>query len=293
MDRNVNEKTDLALTQDDLVEVEANLRRQYEGVFDEPLIALHIREFIESSLADRMAAVIARQARPGASLLDVGCGYGAFVLACRAHGVDARGFELAPFEVAIARRRLARREPGTDPQGVFHQGHAGRLPFADGCFDVVTLFNVLEHVRDDRPVLEEAYRVLRAGGRLYVVCPNYAAVRQEAHYHVPWPPLLPRGLAVRYLGMLGRNPAFFREHIHYRTNWGVLRTLRSMRMQLASMDILRLDHPELIGSGRARRLFDLLASLHLLPLARQLLALNLHNPFKAAVSVVAVKGGAS
>jgi MPBQ/MSBQ methyltransferase len=286
-------KINLALAQEDLAEVESNLRRQYQGVFDEKLIALHIREFIESSLADRMAAVIARQMPPGASLLDVGCGYGAFVLASRAHGLDAQGFELAPFEVAVARRRLARVEPGTDPIGVFHQGHAGRLPFADGQFDAVTLFNVLEHVQDYRPVLMEAFRVLRPGGRMYVICPNYAAIRQEAHYHVPWPPLLPRGLAVRYLRMLGRNPTFFQEHIHYRTNWGVLAALRSMGLQLSSMDILRLDYPELISSPRAKALFKLLDKLHLLPLVRILLAMNLHNPLKAAVSVVAIKGRAT
>ncbi len=293
MDPNVNKKTDLALTHDDLAEVEANLRQQYQGVFDEQLIALHIREFIESSLADRMAAVIAGQLPPGACVLDVGCGYGAFVLASRAHGLDAQGFELAPFEVDIARRRLARAEPGTDPGGVFHQGHAGRLPFTDGHFDAVTLFNVLEHVRDYRPVLMEAFRVLRPGGRMYVVCPNYAAVRQEAHYHVPWPPLLPRPLAVRYLRMLGRNPAFFQEHIHYRTNWGVLSALGSMGLRLSSMDLLRLDYPELIGSARMKTIHSLLDRLHLLPLVRLLLAMNLHNPLKAAVSVVAIKGKAS
>ncbi len=234
----VNQKADLSLTPDDLAEVESHLRQQYEGVFDEKLIALHIHEFIESGLADRMAAVISRQLPRGASVLDVGCGYGAFVLASRAHGLEAQGFELAPFEVDIARRRLARVEPETDTIRVFHQGHAGRLPFADGEFDAVTLFNVLEHVQNHRPVLREAFRVLRPGGRMYVVCPNYAAFRQEAHYHVPWPPLLPRAPAVRYLRMLGRNPAFFQEHMHYRTNWGVLTELRSLGLRLSSLDLL-------------------------------------------------------
>lgn len=159
---NVNQKA-AALTDNDLAEIESKLRQQYRGVFDEKLIALHIREFVESGFADRMASVISRQLPKGASVLDVGCGYGAFVLASRAYGLNATGLELAPFEVEIARRRLGRVEPGTDTSKVILQGNAEHMPFADGQFDAVTLFNVLEHVRDHRAVLREAVRVMRPG----------------------------------------------------------------------------------------------------------------------------------
>ena len=72
----------------------------------------------------------------------------------------------------------------------------------------------------------EAIRVLKPGGLLYVVCPNYAALRREAHYHVLWLPLMPRRIASRYLRWRGRNPAFFEQHIYYRTNTGVTAFLR-------------------------------------------------------------------
>lgn len=285
-----DQSTDLTLARDDLAEVEAHLRRQYAGVFDESLIALHVADFIESSLAGRLAAIVAHGARPGDTLLDIGCGYGAFVLACRAHGLNAWGFELAPFEVEIARRRLGRQERDTDPTKVFHQGGAERLPFEDAKFDVVTLLNVLEHVPDQRPVLREALRVLRPGGKLLIICPNYAALRQEAHYHVPWLPLFPRPLATAYLRLLGRNPAFFREHIHYRTNWGVLATLRELHLRISNLDILRLEHPELIGNRHLRRIINQLQKYRLLPLVKLLFAVNLYNPLKYSVSVVAIKG---
>lgn len=51
-------------------------------------------------------------------------------------------------------------------------GDAARLPFADGSFDVVTLFDVLEHVREDRLAAAEAWRVLRPGGTLLASTPN-------------------------------------------------------------------------------------------------------------------------
>ena len=45
------------------------------------------------------------------------------------------------------------------------------LPFADGHFDAVLSFNVLEHIHDDVSALAELARVLRPGGALHVIVP--------------------------------------------------------------------------------------------------------------------------
>ena len=57
-------------------------------------------------------------------------------------------------------------------------GDACRLPFADAVFDVVTLFDVLEHIDDDALAAREAQRVTRPGGWLLVSTPN-------ADWHYP------------------------------------------------------------------------------------------------------------
>lgn len=46
------------------------------------------------------------------------------------------------------------------------------LPFADGSFDAVTMFDLLEHVPEDRLAISEAFRVLTDGGYLMLSHPN-------------------------------------------------------------------------------------------------------------------------
>jgi SAM-dependent methyltransferase len=49
---------------------------------------------------------------------------------------------------------------------------AAPWPFADGQFDCVVSIDVLEHLADDGPCLQELRRVLRPGGRAVVTVPN-------------------------------------------------------------------------------------------------------------------------
>lgn len=51
---------------------------------------------------------------------------------------------------------------------------ARRLPFPPGTFDAVTMFDVLEHIPDDRQAAAEAMRVTRPGGVILVSTPTAA-----------------------------------------------------------------------------------------------------------------------
>jgi SAM-dependent methyltransferase len=55
----------------------------------------------------------------------------------------------------------------------FRLAKAEVLPFADESLDAVLSFDVLEHVQDVPRALAECHRVLRPGGRLFVVFPGY------------------------------------------------------------------------------------------------------------------------
>ncbi|TCJ17626.1 SAM-dependent methyltransferase [Flaviaesturariibacter flavus] len=56
------------------------------------------------------------------------------------------------------------------------QASVTELPYADGAFDLVCVFDVLEHVEDDVKALSEMHRVTRAGGMLFVTVPAFQAL---------------------------------------------------------------------------------------------------------------------
>lgn len=67
-------------------------------------------------------------------------------------------------------------------------GDATALPFDDGGFDAVVMFDLLEHVPDDRAAAQEGLRVLRPGGVLMASSPNE---NWRFPYYSPLRPLVP------------------------------------------------------------------------------------------------------
>lgn len=90
-------------------------------------------------------------------LLDLGAAYGFAVDEARRTGWNAFGIEIS---LAAARRAAA------VTTGRIAVADATRTPFAPGCFDVVTLWDVLEHLPDPHAAIAECARLLRPGGRV-------------------------------------------------------------------------------------------------------------------------------
>ena len=91
-------------------------------------------------------------------LLDVGCSSGALLLVARDCGYHAVGAEPATQAANTAR------ELGFD---VF-PGFLQNAHYPDNHFDVVTLFEVIEHLLEPEPILSEIYRILKPGGLLLI-----------------------------------------------------------------------------------------------------------------------------
>lgn len=228
--------------QDRLDGVHNYLRELYDGVFTPEAIERHIEDHVGFTFADWVAPLVQRGSPSGAKLLDIGSGFGSFVLRARELGLDAFGIELAAFEVEYARKRLELLRPIDNAVNVYRLGDIRDLSWPDECLDVVTLWNVMEHIPKPFALLQIVQRLLKPGGSLYIICPNYAAFRLEAHYHVPWYPFLPRHWASWYLRRKGNNPRFFETNIHYTTNWGVLWALKRLGLQLWDLsNSMRMD----------------------------------------------------
>ena len=101
-------------------------------------------------------------------ILDAGCGTGGGMRWLSEFG-QVRGIDLNSNAARYARR---------GGQEVA-QASVQALPFADGCFDLVTSFEVLYHlaVTDDQAALAEAARVLKPGGWFLVRVPAYDWLR--------------------------------------------------------------------------------------------------------------------
>ena len=132
----------------------------YNAIEDEPSFLRRLDR--RYGLHKRCREVIRRAGGPG-RLLDVGCATGVFL-----EGMRQRGWTVAGVELNAEAARYARERSGLE---VF-VGELEEAGYPDASFDVVTLWDVLEHVRDPRETLEEIARILRAGGLLVLSLPN-------------------------------------------------------------------------------------------------------------------------
>jgi SAM-dependent methyltransferase len=112
-------------------------------------------------------------------VLDAGCGGGGTALSLAEEADFAVGLDLEA-RFRDSGTRLAReKEVG---RVAFVQGDGARLPFPDGCFDVVFSHSVIEHVASATEYLRECHRVLRPGGVLYLSTAPYLSL---AGAHLP------------------------------------------------------------------------------------------------------------
>jgi SAM-dependent methyltransferase len=118
------------------------------------------RRRILLALLDRF---LSQAPSPPRQILDIGCGTGTMLRYLAAYG-DVQGADADAEAVHFCKMRGA--ENVTLLPGEI-------MPFADNSFDLISMFDVLEHIEDDRGALRETFRVLKRDGLLILTVPAY------------------------------------------------------------------------------------------------------------------------
>ena len=103
-----------------------------------------------------------------ARLLDIGCGGGENLFCISRHVppvAQLAGIDISREAISRAARLLQERADVQTASGC-------RIPHTDKSFTHVTMFGVMEHIRDDVAVREEIDRILQPGGKLYITTSN-------------------------------------------------------------------------------------------------------------------------
>jgi 2-polyprenyl-3-methyl-5-hydroxy-6-metoxy-1,4-benzoquinol methylase len=123
----------------------------------------------------RQLAPFVATARP--RLLDVGCATGIFLEVARSAGWSGEGLDISAYALDRARAKGF----------AVRRGTLEEVDVADGSFDVLTMWDFIEHVPDPAATLARAHRLLRPGGTLALSTPDAGS-------------LLARLLGPRWLG---------------------------------------------------------------------------------------------
>ena len=123
----------------------------YDHHYDQPrgrCYHTHISTYIMSALPK------------GGKLLDIGCGTGLFVERYIEAGGSAIGLDISSKMIEKARRRCIACD--------YTLGTGEKIPFCDNSFDAVCSLLVFSYVKDPETMLNEAYRVLKPGGKIAI-----------------------------------------------------------------------------------------------------------------------------
>ncbi|SNR92914.1 Methyltransferase domain-containing protein [Humidesulfovibrio mexicanus] len=169
--------------------------------------------------------------RPGMSLLDVGCGRGEMLGAFSRLGLDCSGLDMAPSAGSLA--------PGVPVR--LCNVTAETFPVPDASCDAVIMKSVIEHMVDPTPLLAEVKRVLKPGGLILVLTPDWASVwrvffEDATHVH----PYMAKGIA-EALAMHGFEQAQSEQFCHHELLWetGPVRILADLLYAVLSVPMAR------------------------------------------------------
>ncbi|MDP7034605.1 MAG: class I SAM-dependent methyltransferase [Planctomycetota bacterium] len=112
-----------------------------------------------------------------ARVIDIGCGVGGFLSVARKAGYDVVGIEPSPVDAQHAREEL---------DLIVHDTLFEKAELEANSFDMVTLWDVIEHVENPRGIVRRSAEVLRPGGWVVMRMPGATFHRFKARILGLW-----------------------------------------------------------------------------------------------------------
>jgi 2-polyprenyl-3-methyl-5-hydroxy-6-metoxy-1,4-benzoquinol methylase len=103
------------------------------------------------------------------NILDVGCGDGYFLEVARNRGWNVFGTEYTNEAIGVCRSKKIE----------IFKGELNYSNFNGIEFDVVTSFEVIEHINNPKEVIDNILKLLRIGGALYFTTPNFNSINRR------------------------------------------------------------------------------------------------------------------
>ncbi len=116
--------------------------------------------------------VLLRLIKDGDSVLDMGCGTGVVAQHVQGRKIKYTGIDWSSTAINTSVEKFGQ-ERNENVEAKFIQGSIYKTGFKDESFDIVSSLFVIEHLTRPERFLEEAMRLVRVGGVLFILCPNY------------------------------------------------------------------------------------------------------------------------
>lgn len=136
----------------------ADIRSFYDSVYYKSVMPCTTASHHLRRLARRIGVQANQQ------VLDVACGVGEWLMACKELGATTSGVDLSEKAIMACQTAIH--------QGEYYSMPAESLPFEDDKFDVVTCLGSLEHFVDPSKALKEMIRVAKNDATFLLLIPN-------------------------------------------------------------------------------------------------------------------------
>jgi 2-polyprenyl-3-methyl-5-hydroxy-6-metoxy-1,4-benzoquinol methylase len=153
-----------------LIRVETQFNRfdkQWQELYDKPW---RVNDLVIKNRKDFSLDFLYRHVKPGASILDAGCGAGVVTLELAKNGFLVHGTDIAPKMIKRAQRLFFENDIDPSRYG-FSVGEITESNLAENSFDGIIALGFLEYQPDEPKVLAFLHKLLRPGGLLVITIP--------------------------------------------------------------------------------------------------------------------------